>query len=346
MSWRMPHEGAPHTRTWLAWPTTGYTLGDTPEEAEAARRTWAAVANAIVDHEPVTVVVDPRDHDLAPRYLDGRVETMEAELDDAWMRDTGPTFVIDDDGRLGAVDWVFNGWGGQDWAAWEHDARIGAIVAAAAGAERIPSPMTNEGGGIHVDGEGTVLLTRTVQLDPGRNPGWTPERVEAELTGTIGSSHAIWFERGLWRDSQRFGTRGHVDILATFARPGLVLLHDQRDAAHPDHAVTAEARRTLAEATDAAGRGIEVLDLPAPRRLRDAEGWVDLSYVNHLLVGTGDGPGAVIACVFDDPADDEALAVLGDAYPGREIVPVDARELFARGGGIHCITQHEPRLPG
>jgi agmatine deiminase len=341
MSWRMPHEGAPHTRTWLAWPTTGYTLGDTPAEAEAARHTWAAVANAIVDHEPVTMVVDPRDRDVAPRYLDGRIERMQAPLDDAWMRDIGPTFVIDDEtGRLGAVDWVFNGWGGQEWASWGLDARIGEAVAAAAGAERIPSRLTNEGGGIHVDGEGTVLLTRTVQLDPGRNPGWTEADVEAELAATIGATHAIWFDRGLWRDSQRFGTRGHVDILATFARPGLVLLHDQRDAAHPDHAVTAEARAALATATDAAGRAIEVVGLPAPVTLRDHDGWVDFSYVNHLLVGTG--AGAVIACVFDDPADDEALEVLASAYPGRAIVPVDARELFARGGGIHCITQHEP----
>src|SRR5437879_4051629 len=114
MSFRMPHEGDRHARTWLAWPTEGYTLGDTPADAEEARTTWAAVANAVAEFEPVSVVIDPRDRDIAPRYLSDAIELQEAPLNDAWMRDMGPTFVVGDDGRLGAVDWVFNGWGAQD----------------------------------------------------------------------------------------------------------------------------------------------------------------------------------------------------------------------------------------
>ncbi|HWL01645.1 MAG TPA: agmatine deiminase family protein [Microbacteriaceae bacterium] len=330
----MPAEGDPHERTWLAWPTAGYTLGDDAESAEAARRTWASVANAVSEFEPVTVVVDPRDRDLAPAYLSSSVDFLVASLDDAWVRDSGPTFVIGDDGRLGAVDWVFNGWGGQDWASWEHDAALAPIIAKHAGAELVVSTLTNEGGGIHVDGRGTVLLTATVQLDPGRNPGWSLADVEAELTRTIGTTRAIWLPRGLTRDSERFGTRGHIDIVATMPEPGRVLVHAQRDAAHPDHVVSAEAVRILGD------EGLEVVALPAPRALRDAEGWVDWSYVNHSLVN-----GGVIAGTFDDAADDEALDILRAAYPGREVVGVDARELFARGGGIHCITQHQPRTP-
>lgn len=338
MTWTMPHEGAPHERTWMAWPSKGYTLGDTEAEADEARATWAAVARAVARFEPVTMVVDPADVAVARAYLGGEADLVEAPLDDAWMRDIGPTFVTDGS-SVAAVDWVFNGWGAQDWASWEHDAQIGRVVAEAAGVPRIASSLVNEGGGIHVDGEGTVLATRAVQLDPGRNPGLAEADVEAEFARTIGATHTIWLPRGLTRDSQRFGTRGHVDIVATFPRPGQVLVHVQREPAHPDHAVSREILDVLRDARDAAGRALEIVEMPAPATLRDDEGWVDYSYINHHLVN-----GGVVACSFDDAHDAEAVAILRDVYPGREVVTVDARPLYARGGGIHCITQQQPAV--
>ncbi|GAB3569626.1 agmatine deiminase family protein [Spelaeicoccus albus] len=333
----MPSETAPHECTWMAWPSSGYTLGDTAADAERARDTWAAVANAVAGFEPVRMVVSPGDEQIARARLDGAIELITRPLDDAWMRDMGPTFVLGDDGRLGAVSWIFNGWGAQSWATWDNDELIGDAVAELAGAELVSSPLVNEGGGIHVDGEGTALVTETVQLDPGRNPGWTKHDVEAELARTIGATHVVWLPRGLTRDGQEFGTRGHVDIVAAVPGPGTVLLHDQRDPAHPDHEVSAQIRRSLETSTDAAGRAWTIVDLPAPAVLTDADGPVDYSYVNHLVVG-----GGVIACSFDDPNDDRAAEILADVYPGRTVVPVDARELFARGGGIHCITQQQP----
>jgi agmatine deiminase len=340
MTRRMPAEGDRQERLWLAWPTAGYTLGDDPQDAELARQTWAAVANAAAGFEPVSVVVHPRDLEIAPRYLDGAIEVHVREIDDAWMRDIGPTFVLDD-GVLGAVTWVFNGWGAQDWATWDHDSTLAPALAEWAGAVRVDSDLVNEGGGIHVDGLGTVMVTETVQRDPGRNPGISREAVEAELARTLGTTKTIWLPRGLTRDSEKFGTRGHVDIVATFASPGVVLLHDQRDSAHPDYEVTRQLRAVLEAETDARGADLQLIDLPAPQTLRDREGFVDYSYVNHVLVNDG-----VIACSFDDPADADAVAILRDAYPGREVVTVDARPLFARGGGIHCITQQQPAVPG
>ena len=337
--WTMPSETAPHECTWMAWPSQGYTLGDTDEEVGKARHTWAAVANAVVEFEPVRMVVVPADEAVAKRYLHPDVEVVPAALDDAWMRDIGPTFVLGDDGRLGAVDWVFNGWGAQSWASWEHDSRIGAFVAAQTPAELIPSPLVNEGGGIHVDGLGTVLLTETVQLDPGRNPSLTRADVEAELARTIGATHAIWLPRGLTRDYDEFGTRGHVDIVATIPSPGVILLHDQEDPAHPDHAVSRELRQLLSDVRDARGERFDIVGVPAPKTLADDGGPVDWSYLNHLVVND-----AVIACTFDDPQDDRALGVLSDAYPGRRVVGVDARPLFDRGGGVHCITQQQPAI--
>ncbi|MEW1955536.1 agmatine deiminase family protein [Terrabacter sp. NPDC080008] len=336
----MPSETDRHECTWMAWPSSGYTLGDTLEEVATARRTWAAVANATVQFEPVRMVVVPADVPIAREHLHPDVELLEAELDDAWIRDIGPTFVRSGDGtRLGAVDWVFNGWGAQSWASWEHDARIGAFVGGASGAEAIGSSLVNEGGGIHVDGLGTVLLTETVQLDPGRNPGLTRADVEAELARTIGATTCIWLPRGLTRDYDEFGTRGHVDIVATLPSPGVVLLHEQRDPSHPDHAVSRQLRELLEDARDARGHRLEVVGVPAPRTLADADGPVDWSYINHLVVNDG-----VIACTFGDEQDDASLGVLADAYPGRRVVGVDARALFDRGGGIHCITQQQPAL--
>jgi agmatine deiminase len=320
----------------MAWPAGGYALGDTTAAADEARSTWAAVANAVAAHEPLQMLVPPRELGEARRRLAGDVVLHEVPLDDGWYRDTGPTFVVGPDG-LGAVNWVFNGWGQQRWATWELDARASEVATAASGARHLGSTLVNEGGAIHTDGAGTFLLTETVQLDPLRNAGWTRADVEAELARTVGLRRAVWLPRGLTRDSERFGTKGHVDIVATFAAPGRVLLHDQRDPAHPDHAVARELRAVLEAAVDATGRGLEVTSLPAPRVLRDAEGWVDYSYVNHYVVN-----GAVISCAFDDPADAEAAELLRAAYPGRDVVQLDARPLFARGGGIHCITQQQP----
>jgi len=333
----MPSETAPQDRVWMAFPTGGYTLGDTEEEAHAARSTWAAVANAVLEFEPVTMVVAPDDVETAARYLDPRVEVLTAELNDAWMRDIGPSFVLDANKQLGAVDWIFNGWGAQDWAAWDKDSQIAGNIIGRANATHLPSGIVNEGGGIQVDGEGTVLVTETVQLDEGRNPGLTKSDIEEELARTIGATHVVWLPRGLTRDSEKFGTRGHVDIVAAIPSPGTLLVHSQQNPEHPDHAVSREIIDFLRTTHDAAGRDWNIIEVPAPGTLTDDEGYVDYSYINHLVVN-----GGVIACSFNDPMDEKALRILADAYPGRRVVSVDARELFARGGGIHCITQQQP----
>jgi agmatine deiminase len=328
----------------MAWPSAGYTLGDTDEAAEEARATWADVALAVSQFEPVTLVVDPADVAVARHWIDEgrhgrhRIDVAEAPLDDAWMRDIGPTFVVAETGELGAVDWVFNGWGAQEWATWGKDARIGEFVAGRAGATLVGSDLVNEGGGIHVDGLGTVLLTETVQLDPGRNPGLTRADVEDEMARAIGATTCIWLPRGLTRDYDEFGTRGHVDIVATFASPGVVLLHWQADPDHPDHELSVELEGLLSSSLDARGESLEVVRVPAPKTVEDDEGPVDWSYINHLVVNDG-----VVACTFDDPQDADSLAVIEKAYAGRRVVGVDARPLFDRGGGIHCITQQQPR---
>jgi agmatine deiminase len=260
------------------------------------------------------------------------VELIASELDDAWMRDIGPTFVKNSSGDVAAVNWIFNGWGAQPWAKWDKDAKVAAHIAETIGVSRIDSPLINEGGGIHVNGEGTVLLTETVQLGEGRNSSWSRYEVEAEIHERLGTSEAIWLRRGLTRDYDEFGTRGHVDIVACFAGPKKILFHLQENENHPDFSVSHEVRRTLQE-----HGGFELIPLVAPKTMKDDIGFVDYSYINHYLVN-----GGLILCGFDDPNDLLAVKVLQEVYPDRKIVVVDARPLFSRGGGIHCITQQQP----
>ncbi|TPX02997.1 agmatine deiminase family protein, partial [Schumannella luteola] len=317
MPWTMPAETHSHDRTWMAFPVAGQTLGDTDAEREECYAAWSAVARAVAEFEPVTMLVDPSETANARARLGDVAELVEAPVDEFWMRDHGPTFVLDPErpGVLGAVDWVFNGWGDRGWADFAKSARHGATIAALTDSELIASALVNEGGGIHVDGHGTVLATDTVQLDDHRNPDWTRAEVEAEFARTIGAERVVWVPRGLTRDYDDFGTNGHIDIVATFPSPGRVLLHTQRDPAHPDHAVTAQLRELLT------GEGFTVVELPAPETIRDHEGLVDWSYVNHYVVN-----GGVIACGFgEERADAAAREILADAYPGRRVVTVDAR---------------------
>jgi agmatine deiminase len=178
-----------------------------------------------------------------------------------------------------------------------------------------------------------------VQLDSGRNPGWTREQVEAEIHTQLGTSHAIWVPRGLTRDYDEFGTRGHIDIVASFVRPGLVAAHSQRDPAHPDYAVTREIIALLRASTDAAGRELEVVEVPAPAVLEVDGEPVDYSYLNHYV-----GNGVVVVGTFEDPHDDGAVELLTRLYPGRHVETADGRTIFGHGGGVHCITQQQPAI--
>jgi len=343
----MPAEWERHTRTWMALPPQhGYVATQDPDALAA----WTATANAIAGFEPVSLLATPASIAAVRAQLDGEVELVEAELDDGWLRDSGPTFVVDDSvadgvagsaGALGAVHWTFNAWGGIA-DTWQHDARIGASVADRAGAKLLPSKMVNEGGGICVDGEGTVIVTESVQLNDRRNPGWTKGQVEDELARTIGASTVIWLERGLMGDMQEFrplvATNGHVDVLAAFIRPGVVVVHGQPDPDHYDHAVMAENTRRLREATDARGRKLEIITIDAPEDTVIDGVSVDHSYVNFSYVNDG----IVMSTFGDERADANAQSIFKELLPGKQIAMVNAEPIFRNGGGVHCITQHEP----
>lgn len=326
----MPPEWALHTATFMGFPHDAYPGSGVSRDD--VQRAWAAVANTIVDHEPVNMLVNSADTAIAKRLLSSAVTRHSCAIDDAWLRDSGPTFVRDN-GKLLGIDWVFNGWGDHTAFDWQTDAAIAQTVCEIAGVSSESSPLVNEGGGIHVDGRGRVLVTDTVQLDPNRNPDWTRERVATEIHRALGTEQAIWLPKGLYRDYLDHGTRGHVDIVACFIPDGRVVLHQQKDPAHPDFALFNTVRTILED------QGLSVIAVPAPTTVKDNRDWVDYSYINHYVCND-----AVIVPTFADRQDDIAQEQLAELYPNRAICGVEGRVLFAMGGGVHCITQQQPAV--
>ncbi|MGE0727195.1 MAG: agmatine/peptidylarginine deiminase [Acidimicrobiia bacterium] len=327
-----PPEWVQHSRTWMSWIPDGYVRAD----AEHTVPAWGAVARSIAGCEPVDVLCPPDLLDEARLACGPAVRLHPCSLDDAWFRDSGPTFVVDGRGRLGARHWAFNGWGGR-LADVARDLAAGRLAGQLASAVPLPSPLVNEGGAIAVDGQGTVVVTESVLLNANRNPGWDRAAVEAELRRTIGATTVVWLARGLHGDDGPVGTDGHVDTMVAFVAPGVVVVHHQPDPTHPDHEVMAENTMRLAAARDSRGRRFEVVPLTAPPPGRpghaDHESYVNFAWAN----------GAVVLCGFGHAAADEAVrTTFARLLPRRRILQVDATAIFRHGGGIHCITQPEP----
>ena len=325
----MPGEFAEHDATWMIFPPSVYEGALSLDDARAA---WCDVARAISRFEPVQLLTRANDIAAAQDLLADTVTYVDATLDDAWARDVAPTFVFDDARELVGIDWTFNGWGAQPWAKWQNDDMLAREIARHLNISTYRSSLVNEGGGIEVDGAGRVILTDTVQLDPHRNPAMSRQDVEDEISRLLGVDSVTWLVRGLNGDYGEFGTRGHVDLLVKFIAPGVAIYHDQQNPEHPDFVVSQQIREVLERAD------IEATGVVAPARVSHNGRLCDWSYINCYFTN-----GGLVAGIYDDPADDAALKVLASVMTQREIVTVDARALFALGGGVHCITQQQPR---
>jgi agmatine deiminase len=351
--YRMPGEFEAHSGCWMAWPERpdNWRLG-----AKPAQQTYAAVAEAINVCEPVTMAVSDAQFEHCRAVLSPTIRVVEISTDDAWMRDIGPSFLLDASGGRRGVDWRFNAWGGLDgglYFPWDRDERVAAKVLEIEGGDRYRAPIVLEGGAIHVDGEGTVLATEECLLNPNRNPELSRAQIEQALFEHLGAEKMIWLGRGVYNDE----TDGHVDNLACFARPGVVLLTWSEDEADPQHAISRDALERLHAATDARGRSLEVIRLPSPGPItiseheasgvdavagsmpRRAGDRLAASYVNFYPA-----TGRIVMPLLDERLDDDAAQVLRDCFPDREIVGVPAREILLGGGNIHCITQQVPAV--
>jgi agmatine deiminase len=343
---RMPAEFEPHAGCWLLWPERP---DNWRRHAQPAQQAFAAVATAIARFEPVTVGASAQQYARARALLPAAVRIVELSSDDAWMRDVGPTFLVNGAGALRGVQWRFNAWGGV-YRDFRRDQVVAQKVIELAGCERYCAPFINEGGAIHTDGQGTVMVTEQCLLK--RNASLRRGQLETLLKRYLGASRIIWLGEGVINDE----TSGHIDNLACFARPGEVCLTWSDDPSDPQQRVSKDAWERLMAARDARGRRLVVHKLPAPgplymtrseaagvsasdaiRALRAGQR-LAASYVNFYLAN-----GALIMPLLDASTDRAARRMLRRVFPRRRIVGVPAREILLGGGGLHCITQQQPK---
>lgn len=333
--WFMPDEGERHSRTWMAFGASARIWGD--DLLPLVQRNLATLARTIAQYEPVSMLVRPRERSIAKGLLgDARnVTLLDCPIDDLWIRDTGPTFLINELNGLAAVDFNFNGWGRKQ--AHAQDAKVAAFIARQAKVERLRANLVMEGGCIEVDGEGTAIITESCTLKRNRNPSMSKAEFEDELMPLLGLDKIIWLPGIKGRDI----TDGHTDFYARFARPGVVVAGLEMDPDIHDYDVTRKHLEILQSATDAQGRKLQVLTLESPAKVRPQ--WEDNEEFAAGYIGYYVCNDAVIMQQFGDRnADEQARTTLARAFPDRKIIQLDMDGIAAGGGSIHCATQQQP----
>ncbi|KAI5073740.1 hypothetical protein GOP47_0011753 [Adiantum capillus-veneris] len=358
---RMPAEWEPHEQCWIGWPERPDNWRD---HAIHAQRAFVQVASAISEFELVTVCASPEQWQNARNQLPPNVRVIEMSMNDSWLRDIGPTFIVrdrcgKDTGKeardVAGIDWTFNAWGGLEegcYKDWSLDSLVARKILNVERVPRYSQHLVLEGGSIHVDGEGTCITTEECLLNPNRNPSLTRDQIERQLKDYLGVQKVIWLPYGLYGDDD---TNGHVDNFCCFVRPGVVLLAWTDNQEDPQSRRSIDAYNILANSTDAKGRSLQIIKLhvPGPLYMTEEEACgfavgdgvprvagtrLAASYVNFFLVNDG-----LIAPSFgDNSRDEEALAVLSATFPDRKVVVVPGREIVLGGGNIHCITQQQP----
>jgi agmatine deiminase len=347
----MPAEYEPHAGCWMLWPERPDVWR---QKGKPAQQAFSSVAAAIATSELVTVGASRDSFASARAMLPAAVRVVEMSNDDAWMRDVGPTMVVNDVDARG-VDWSFNAWGGKKgglYSSWKRDELIAQKVLEIEARDRYDAPIIMEGGAIHVDGQGTVLTTEETLLNPNRNPSLDIGSIEILLHEYVGADTVIWLGRGVPNDE----TNGHVDELCCFVKPGVVLLTWTDDKRDPLYLVCRDAEQRLIEARDARGRKLKVHKLPQPGPLfvtkkeaagiervrgtlpRRAGERMPASYVNFYI-----GNNVVVMPLLDRKYDAAVAKKLKELFPRRRIIGVESREILLGGGGIHCITQQIPK---
>jgi agmatine deiminase len=335
--YRWPAEWEPHRATWLSWPHNRETW---PDCLDAAVASFVAMVRALAPREAVEIAVGGEGLEAAARAAlrgggvdpDRGVRFHRIATNDAWARDHGPIFVVRGDGARALCDFRFDNWG-RKYPGWEADDAVPGQVARALGLPRFACDLVLEGGGIDGDGQGSLLTTESCLLNPNRGAGRSRERIERVLADFLGARRVLWLADGIEGDD----TDGHVDDVARFVAPGVVVAAVCDDAADPNHAPLAENRRRLARMADARGAALSVVELPMPPRLVRGGRRSPASYANFYLAN-----GVVLVPTFGARSDGRALAILRELCPGREVVGIPCAELVSGFGAVHCVTQQEP----
>ncbi len=335
--YRWPAEWERHRATWLSWP---HNVETWPDALPTVRATFARFVRALAPHEAVEIgVADAAMEAIARNAIrevgadpDRNVRFHHYATTDAWCRDHGPIFVVKPDGSRALCDFRFDNWG-KKYPGWELDDAVPRHVEKILGLPRFACDVVLEGGGIDGDGLGTVLTTESCLLNPNRGAGRTRDAMERVLAEQLGAKQVIWLGDGIEGDD----TDGHVDDIARFVAPGVVVAAHCDDPSDANFAPLAENRRRLVAARDSRGRPLTVVDLPMPPRLVVAGQRSPASHANFYIAN-----GVVLVPVFGFASDARALAILRELIPDREIIAIPCAELVSGFGAIHCVTQQEP----
>lgn len=337
---RQPAEWERHEAVWLAWPSHEDLWGAALAPVRAAFTSFAA---AIADVSPETgrprgerleiLVSDEENEALAKAALEGLgARFHRIPFGDIWLRDTAPVFLKGKNGETASVSFAFNGWGGK--YVLPGDDVVSSRIAGVASLPTFHFDWVLEGGSVDVDGEGTCLTTRQCLLNPNRNPGMSVEAIEAGLQEALGVTSVLWLGDGLQNDH----TDGHVDTVARFVAPGVVVCMRPSGSADPNSHALLAVDADLCSFWDARGRRLKVVELPSPGLVADVDGKpMPASYVNFYIANT-----TVIVPAYGCPEDELARAGLAKLFPTRRVVSVPAKELLEGGGAFHCISQQEP----
>jgi len=332
-----PAEWDRHSACWLAWPSHGHLWQENLAPAQAE---FAALGLAMAEDggEALDLLVQDAAAEAQARAalapVLGQVRFHHVPVGDIWLRDTAPIFVKDGAGALRAACFHFNGWGGKYLL--PGDDQVADRVASLSGLPRREHDWILEGGSVEVDGEGTVLTTRQCLLNPNRNPGLSQAAIEAALREGLGAEKVLWLDEGLINDH----TDGHIDTLARFVAPGVVVCMEAAETADPNAATLDRLARDLAAFTDARGRRLQVVRIPSPGEVRDEDGeLMPASFVNFYI-----GNRTVVVPTYGTAQDQAAVAALAPLFPGRRVVGRSARAILSGGGAFHCITQQQPEV--
>jgi agmatine deiminase len=333
----MPAEWEPQEAVWLSWPHRRTTWPDSFRPIPAK---FAEIAALISRREKVRInVARPLRRRarvlLAAAGADpANVELHDHPTDDAWCRDHGPIFVVNDrTGEVAVTDWKFNAWG-RKYPRYACDNRIPSRVARALGMRRREMKMVLEGGSIDVNGQGLLLTTEACLLNPNRNPKLGRAEIERGLRDGLGVRTVIWLGEGIRGDD----TDGHVDDLSRFFRADGIVTAVEDDPSDENYRALRENLERLRALRTPAGRRFAIVELPMPAPCRHGGGRLPATYANFLVIN-----GAVLMPTFRQPRRDAAAAeVLAGCFPGRDIVPVDCLELVRGLGTLHCISQQQP----
>lgn len=329
----MPAEWETHERTFIEWPVKDSLVWR--ENYNEVCEGYSKVAKAISQFETVTMIVNEDTAEQAKMLCGANVEILTIPHNDAWVRDNGPTFVRNPENKLLGINWIFNAWG-EKYKPYNLDNEVASKVLKHAKVPCHDAKIILEGGSIHVDGEGTLLTTEQCLLNPNRNPNLSREQIEEEVKKLLNISKIIWLKKGLFGDE----TDGHIDNIACFAKPGVVLLQSCTNPQDPNYEISDESLDILKHTTDAKGRKLEIIEIPQPPIRYYNNERLTLSYLNFYFVN-----GGIILPVFGGDAvstDHITECLLQKAFPDRKIVTVDGMPLIKEGGNVHCITQQMP----